>query len=72
MLVSCLAYFSTLKMEATCFYETPVDFQQDTGRYIPEDMTLRNNRCKNVKSYERQSKIIRTFDFPIYLHKSKG
>jgi hypothetical protein len=27
MLVSCLAYSSTLKMEATCFSETSVDFQ---------------------------------------------
>jgi hypothetical protein len=40
MLVSCLAYFSTLKMEATCFSEASVEFQRTTWRYIPEDRTL--------------------------------
>jgi hypothetical protein len=39
MLVSCLAY-STLKMNATCYSETSVDFQQTTWRYIPEEITL--------------------------------
>jgi hypothetical protein len=37
MLVSCLAYSSTLKMEATCSSETSVDFQRTTVRCIPED-----------------------------------
>jgi hypothetical protein len=40
-LVSCLAYSSTLKMEAICFSETSVDFQRNTQRYIPEDSTFR-------------------------------
>jgi hypothetical protein len=31
---------STLKMEAICFIETPVDFQRNTRRCIPEDSTL--------------------------------
>jgi hypothetical protein len=35
-LLSCLAYFSNLKMEATCSSETYVDFQRITRRYIPE------------------------------------
>jgi hypothetical protein len=39
-LVSCLAYTSTLKMEAICSSETSVDFQRATRRYIPEDRTL--------------------------------
>jgi hypothetical protein len=39
-LVSCVAYSSTLKMKATCFPETSVDFQRTTRRYIPEDRTL--------------------------------
>jgi hypothetical protein len=39
MLISCLAYSSTMKMEATCYSETLVDFQRKTRRYIPEDMT---------------------------------
>jgi hypothetical protein len=40
MLVSFLAYSSTLKMEATRSSETLVDFQRSTWRYIPEDITL--------------------------------
>jgi hypothetical protein len=35
-------------MEATCSSETPVDFQQTTRRYIPED-----NTPHNLKSYKR-------------------
>jgi hypothetical protein len=35
MLVSCLTYSSTLKME-TCSYETSVDFQRTTRLYILE------------------------------------
>jgi hypothetical protein len=50
MLISCLAYPSTLKMEVTCSTETSVDFQRTTWRYIPEDRTLHNHRCENVKS----------------------
>jgi hypothetical protein len=35
-LVSCSAYSSTLKMEATCSSKTSVDFQRNTRRYIPD------------------------------------
>jgi hypothetical protein len=42
MLVSFLAYSSTLEMEVTCSYETSVDFQLTTRPYIPEDGTLKN------------------------------
>jgi hypothetical protein len=38
--VSCLAYSSTVKMEATSFSETSVDFQRITRQCIPEDKTL--------------------------------
>jgi hypothetical protein len=31
--------------------ETSVDFQQTTERYTPEDNTLHNHRCENLKSY---------------------
>jgi hypothetical protein len=34
-------YSSTLKMESTCSFETSVDFQQTTWRYIADDRTLR-------------------------------
>jgi hypothetical protein len=49
-LISCLAY-STLNIEATCYSETSVDFQRTTRRYIPEERTLRNHSCENLKSY---------------------
>jgi hypothetical protein len=39
-LVSCLAYSSTLKIEAMYSSETLVDFQWTTRRYISEDITL--------------------------------
>jgi hypothetical protein len=39
MLVSCLAYLSTLKIEATCSTETYDDFQCSTLRYTPENKT---------------------------------
>jgi hypothetical protein len=32
-------------MEATCFSETPVSFQQSTRRNIPGDSTLHENYC---------------------------
>jgi hypothetical protein len=38
-------------MEAICSYETSVDIQRTTRRYIPEDGTLYNHRCENLKSY---------------------
>jgi hypothetical protein len=50
-LVSCLAYFSTLKMEAKWFSETSVGFQWTTQPYIPEDGTFHNHHCENLKSY---------------------
>jgi hypothetical protein len=42
--------FSTLKMNAICSSETSVDTQRTTRRYIPEDSTLHNHRCENLKS----------------------
>jgi hypothetical protein len=49
---SCLLnlYFSNLKMEATCSSETSVDTQRTTRSYIPEDGTLHNDRCEDLKS----------------------
>jgi hypothetical protein len=38
-------------MKATCSSETTVDFQRATRRYHPEDRTLRNHRCENLKSW---------------------
>jgi hypothetical protein len=42
-------------MEATYFSETSVDFQRITRRYIPEDRTLHNHRCENLRSYIKPS-----------------
>jgi hypothetical protein len=43
----------TLKMESICSFETSVDTQQTTRtqRYNPEDNTLHNHHCENLKSY---------------------
>jgi hypothetical protein len=41
----------TLKMEAICSSETSVATHQTTRRHIPEDDTLHNHRCENLKSY---------------------
>jgi hypothetical protein len=49
-LFSCLVYSSTLKMEATCS-ATSVNFERTARRYIPEDRTLRNYLCEDLKSY---------------------
>jgi hypothetical protein len=38
-------------MEAICPPEMSVDTQLITRRYIPEDGTLHNHRCENLKSY---------------------
>jgi hypothetical protein len=43
--------FSTLKVEAIYSSETSVDTQRTTRLYIPEDGTLHNHRCENLKSY---------------------
>jgi hypothetical protein len=43
--------FLTLKMKAVCSSETSVDTQRTTRRYIPEDDTLHNHHCENLKSY---------------------
>jgi hypothetical protein len=51
MPVSCLFYFCTLKMEATCFSGTLVEWKQTKRRYIPEDRTPHNHCCENFKSY---------------------
>jgi hypothetical protein len=49
ILVSCSAYSSTLKMEA--MFLRNVGWQRTTRCYIPEESTLHNHRCENLKSY---------------------
>jgi hypothetical protein len=43
-------------MEAVSSSETSVATQQTTRRRIPEDDTLHNHRCKNLKSSIRLNK----------------
>jgi hypothetical protein len=38
-------------MQTICSSETSVEAQQITRRHIPEDDTLHNHRCENLKSY---------------------
>jgi hypothetical protein len=40
-------------MEAICSSETSVETQRTTRRHIPEDDTLHNHGCENLKSYNR-------------------
>jgi hypothetical protein len=46
--VSCLDYSSTLKKEATCYYETSGDFQRTTRRYIAEDRNLNGSSPQSI------------------------
>jgi hypothetical protein len=50
-LVSCLAYSSTQKIEATCSSETSTEFQRTTQHYVPEAVSPHNLPCANLKSY---------------------
>jgi hypothetical protein len=45
-----LGLFFDPKMEATSSSEMSVEFQHTTRRYILEDRTLHNHRCKNLRS----------------------
>jgi hypothetical protein len=42
LLATCLAYSSTLKMEAACHYVMSVNFYWTMSCYIPEDSSLQN------------------------------
>jgi hypothetical protein len=53
MLVSFLAYSSTLKMEVTYFSKISVDFQRTTRRYIPEDIFINLILAIPVRDHER-------------------
>lgn len=49
---SCLAFSSTLKMEAVYYSDTSVYVYQSIRCYTPEWSTLRNHCCENLKSKE--------------------
>jgi hypothetical protein len=50
ILVSQFFLSLTLKLEAACSSEMPLGFQRATQYYIPEDITLHNCHCENLKS----------------------
>jgi hypothetical protein len=52
LLAGLLNYSLTLKMEAIRSFETSGTTLRTTGRHIPEDVTLQNHRCENLKSYK--------------------
>jgi hypothetical protein len=52
LLAGLLNYSSTLKMEAIRSSETSGTNLRTTRRHIPEDDTLHNHRCENLKSYD--------------------
>jgi hypothetical protein len=59
MLVSCFAYYATLKMTATYCSETSVDFQQTMWRYITEDKLILKIISKVHESVIRNVKLNR-------------
>jgi hypothetical protein len=50
MLISCMVYFQTLKMQATCSSETSADIQRTKRCYIAKERALHNHRCENLKA----------------------
>jgi hypothetical protein len=52
----CIAYTSTLKMEAECPCETSVDFHRTTRRYITVDRTLQPKSASQIKSISSKKK----------------
>jgi hypothetical protein len=40
-------------MEAACSSETSVAFQRTPRRYTPADVNFHNQRCENLKSYNK-------------------
>jgi hypothetical protein len=51
MLPSSESMTKALKMETICSPETSVDFQRTTRLYVPEDSTLHNHSCENLRSW---------------------
>jgi hypothetical protein len=52
IVVSCVAYYSILKMEAMYSSEMLVDFGRTTStrRYVLNDRIIHSRRCENLKS----------------------
>jgi hypothetical protein len=50
LLVSCLAYCSTLKLEGVCSSEISLNPSRTTRHHIPADRTLHSHSCEKLKS----------------------
>lgn len=46
-----LCWFLSCLFHRLFFSETPIDFQRTTRCYIPQDRSLYNHQCDNLKSY---------------------
>jgi hypothetical protein len=55
-------------MEGICSSETSTNFQRATRRYNPEDSTLHNHRCENLKSCKQVFEYFRTMQNIFKLH----
>jgi hypothetical protein len=58
MLVSCLAFSLTLKIEVTRFSEMSADFQCTAMQNILEDRIFHNHRCDKFKLYNQISVFV--------------
>jgi hypothetical protein len=63
LLVSCLAYSLTLKMETICSSET-LGFFWTTWCYNPEDCTLHSQHSENLKSNTEVASFLTSSSFP--------
>jgi hypothetical protein len=56
-------------MEATFSSETSPDFQRNARPYFPDDRTIHNHECENLKSYILTEGFR---GFPKSLHENSG
>jgi hypothetical protein len=45
-IASCLTYSPTLEIEATCSFETSIEFQRNMWQYTPEDRRLHKHALR--------------------------
>jgi hypothetical protein len=57
--------YSTLKMRGDMFLQNIGDFQQTIQCYIPENRTLHNHCCENLKPYMPKILNIKTTILPL-------
>jgi hypothetical protein len=50
VLVENVSSIFRIVVEDDISFDTSVDFQRTTWRYIPEDRSLHNHRCENLRS----------------------